>query len=370
MNFTTNKRALARAVARVLPLRGGDSGVLIEASHDSAGEYVTVAAGDGTVAQTVRVPATVRRAGSFTADAPALRKALSGGRAADTVTAEADDETRLIGGVDADPARGRVWIGDGSARHAVEQAEAGPFPVEIGAGGTHASWASADLSEALRRVAFAMSAEETRYYLNGVFVTEESGGLVMVATDGHRLACTETPLAPGALGWPDGGIILPALAVAALAKASAGPDDNITVRATTTGAAFAGPGWEIETRAIDGTFPDYQRVFPAAGAKGRARVTFDLGAFGATIRAAKPTADETILLNGYPQIGNRIALDCGPAIEGQGICFKARYVADMALAIGGMATMDYDPANREPALFLSPDLPGFAGLLMPFGARR
>lgn len=369
MNFTANKRALREAVARVWPLRGGETGVLIEASHDSAGEYVAVAAGDGTVAQTVRFPATVHRAGSFTADAPALRKALSGGRAADTVTADAD-ETRLIGGADADPAGGRVWIGDGSARHAVEQVEAGPLPVELEPGGTRASWASADLSEALRRVAFAMSTEETRYYLNGVFVTEESTGLVMVATDGHRLACTETPLVPGALGWPDGGIILPALAVNALAKACAGPEHKIAVRATMTGAAFAGQGWEIETRAIDGTYPDYKRVFPAAEAEGRARVTFDLGAFGATIRAAKPHDGETVLLNGYPNIGGRVALDCGPEIEGRGICFKARYVADMARAIGGMATMDYDPANRDPALFLSPDLPGFAGLLMPFGARR
>lgn len=372
MKLGTNKRALRNAVARVWPMVGSAPlgadrpGILVSASHDSSGQYLTVAAGEGTVDLSVKIAAKVARAGSFVADAPALRKALAGGRAGDMVAFALDDETRIIGGAGDAPAV-QAWLATESARHAIPQADADPVAVGLDAGGTRATWQSADLGEALRRVSFAMSEEETRYYLRGVYIAQEGGALAMTATDGHRLAATQTTLSPGASDWPEGGIILPALAVRAIAKATGGEPHKIAVRANASGAIFDGPDYWIAVRAVDGTYPDYKRVFPDPEAKGRARVSFDLGGFGGAIRAAKPVPGESILLNAYPQIGGRIALDNGPRIEGEGIRFNARYLADIAGAIGGEATMNYDPANRDPALFLAPNLPGFAALLMPVG---
>ena len=374
MQFTANKRALRESVARLMPLAGLPAfaelppGILIEASHDGAGGYVAVTAGDGDVAQTVRIAATVFRAGSFAAEAKALRAALQGGRAGDEISFERDDETRLLGGPGEAPAD-QAWIGCEGVRHALAQG-ADPAPVKIAPGGTRAVWDSAALAEGLRRVAFAMSDEETRYYLRGVYIAREANGLAMVASDGHRLAATETPLAPGASDWPDGGIILPALAVRAIAKASGKEPHRVAVRANAGGIEIEGPGYGIAAKAIDGKFPDYKRLFPVPNAEGRAAVTFDLGAFGAAIRAAKPREGETVLMNGYASVGGRVALDNGPAVEGTGACFNARYLADIAGAFGGVTSMNYDREGRGPALFLSPSLPGFAALLMPFGHRR
>jgi DNA polymerase-3 subunit beta len=70
---------------------------------------------------------------------------------------------------------------------------------------------AATLRELIERTQFAISNEETRYYLNGIYVhtleVNKETVLRAVATDGHRMARAETPSPPGARGMP--GIIIP-----------------------------------------------------------------------------------------------------------------------------------------------------------------
>lgn len=109
-----------------------------------------------------------------------------------------------------------------------------------------------DLSAIVSPVAFAMSTEETRYYLKGVHLHTIEGQLVAVATDGHRLARQNGQEAPAFEG-----IILPAKLVNLLPKGTVKfAVSNTKVRITTDDAT-------ITSKLIDGTFPDYRRVIPS-----------------------------------------------------------------------------------------------------------
>lgn len=127
-----------------------------------------------------------------------------------------------------------------------------------------------DLLGALESVAFAMSSEETRYYLNGVFVhvaTDSAGGEVLrfVATDGHRMALHDLP-APEGAGLPGSwSAIIPRKTVAFMIKVlsakNAGAVANVMVNCTK--ARFTVGDVDVITPLVDGTFPDYGRVVPA-----------------------------------------------------------------------------------------------------------
>ena len=128
-------------------------------------------------------------------------------------------------------------------------------------------------AEALRRLIdktrFAISTEETRYYLNGIYLhSAESDGVAMlraVATDGHRLAQVETPLPEGAAGMP--GIIFPRKAVTELRRLIEGRDDDIEIALSDTKIRFVFGNTVLTTKLIDGTFPDYERVIPVGNDK-------------------------------------------------------------------------------------------------------
>lgn len=122
-----------------------------------------------------------------------------------------------------------------------------------------------DLGKALRKISFAISTEDTRYYLNGIFMHIYKGSLVFVATDGHRLARYRMPIPAGAEAMPDDGVIIPRNVVSELerlVKRRTCPK-NVTISVAEDGASFLfGDEELIETKAIDGTFPDYGRVMP------------------------------------------------------------------------------------------------------------
>ena len=89
---------------------------------------------------------------------------------------------------------------------------------------------SIDLANLIDNTKFAISLEETRYYLNGIFLhvpNSDNQKLRAVATDGHRLAQAEIPLPEGASDMP--GIILPRKAVGEIRKLTDGTDGKIKV---------------------------------------------------------------------------------------------------------------------------------------------
>jgi DNA polymerase-3 subunit beta len=118
------------------------------------------------------------------------------------------------------------------------------------------------LHDALQSVAFAISTEETRYYLNGVYLHAYYGRLHVVATDGHRLALWRGDLPEAAADMP--GVILPAATVhdviALIGKRK--PPVPVSVAISETRADFTAGNVTIRSKLIDGRYPDYQRVIP------------------------------------------------------------------------------------------------------------
>jgi len=126
----------------------------------------------------------------------------------------------------------------------------------------HFTLTAADLRDLIDATRFAISTEETRYYLNGIYLHKaEDGNLCAVATDGHRLALTRQALPSGASQMPS--VILPRKAVAELRKLLDDYDGDVSVGLSETRAEFGFGAVRLTSKLIDGTFPDYTRVIPA-----------------------------------------------------------------------------------------------------------
>lgn len=201
---------------------------------------------------------------------------------------------------------------------------------------------------------FAISTEETRYYLNGVYMHASDGlsGRVLrcVATDGHRLARIDAPLPQGAESMP--GVIVPRKTVGELRKLLDDDDMSIAVSVSETKIRFATPEITLTSKVIDGTFPDYTRVIPTGNTR---RLEVDAAEFAQAVdrvstvssersRAVKLSLDEDrlVLSVNAPDSG---AADEELAVaysdERLEIGFNAKYLLEIASQV-----------DRENAVFL------------------
>ncbi len=123
---------------------------------------------------------------------------------------------------------------------------------------------AATLRELIERTQFAISTEETRYYLNGIYfhTLDVNGELTLraVATDGHRLARAEAAAPAGAKAMP--GIIVPKKTVSEVQKLLEGADGEVAVELSDTKIRFTLGSVVLLSKLIEGTFPDYERVTP------------------------------------------------------------------------------------------------------------
>lgn len=155
------------------------------------------------------------------------------------------------------------------------------FPVFKYGDWTHTFSVSApEFKHMLETVQFAISTEETRYYLNGVFLHIVGDELRMVATDGHRLAKITRPFS-GHGG--DNGIIVPRLCIAELVKMIGRAKGELSVSLNAKYIEFGLGGSTLTSKTIDGTFPDYQRIIPSGNDK---RLVVDKASFVAGIKSA------------------------------------------------------------------------------------
>ncbi|MBV9537801.1 MAG: DNA polymerase III subunit beta, partial [Acidisphaera sp.] len=110
---------------------------------------------------------------------------------------------------------------------------------------------------------FAISTEETRYYLNGIYLHGLNGKaatLRAVATDGHRLAQVDLPAPSGAAGMP--GVIVPRKTVTELRKLLEEVSGTVDIALSDTRIQFTAGPVTLTSKLIDGTFPEYERVIP------------------------------------------------------------------------------------------------------------
>lgn len=127
------------------------------------------------------------------------------------------------------------------------------------------SIAAADLKRLIDRTQFAISTEETRYYLNGIYLHAIDDKLRAVATDGHRLAQAEIKAPKGTKGMP--GVIVPRKTVAEVQRLIDDAGEEVKVELSATKIRFSLGNAVLTSKLIDGTFPDYARVIPAANDK-------------------------------------------------------------------------------------------------------
>jgi DNA polymerase-3 subunit beta len=179
--------------------------------------------------------------------------------------------------VSLETADNRMAVKAGRSRFSLPTLPRDDFPVIVeGDLPTSFEVPAATLAQLIDRTRFAISTEETRYYLNGIFlhVSDEAtnaGGPVLkaAATDGHRLARFTIARPDGAEGMPD--VIVPRKAVAELRKLlEESLDGNVEVDLSPSKIRFTlgGEGGVVLTsKLIDGTFPDYSRVIPTANDK-------------------------------------------------------------------------------------------------------
>ena len=213
---------------------------------------------------------------------------------------------------------------------------------------------AADLKMLIDRTKFAIGTEETRYYLNGIYVhaskakpgagTADVPVLRAVATDGHRLARVEMPLPEGASGIP--GVIVPRKTVLEVRKLLDEAADRIEVRLSETKVRFAFDSITLTSKLIDGTFPDYERVIPTGNDK---VLEVDPKLFAAAVdrvatisteksRAVKLSLDRNVLTlsANSPEAGSATEeLEVSYAAAGLEIGFNSRYLLDITQQIEG-----------------------------------
>jgi DNA polymerase-3 subunit beta len=209
---------------------------------------------------------------------------------------------------------------------------------------------SADFRGLIDKTRFAISTEETRYYLNGIYIhpkTDSENGQVLraVATDGHRLARVEIPMPDGAASMP--GVIVPRKAVAEVRKLldNAG-DESISISLSESKVRFAIGGVVLTSKLIDGTFPDYERVIPVSNDK---ELDIDCAVFSEAVdRVSTISSEKSRAVKMSAQDG-RIILSANSPDHGMAseeleveyqhdaidIGFNARYLLDIAQQIDG-----------------------------------
>lgn len=223
------------------------SNILIAAE----GESVNFTATDLDISIVETIPAVVDQQGSITAPAHLLydivRKLPDGTQ----ISIEKTEETRID-------------VRSGRSQFTLQALSADDFPnLSAGEMSHNFTLATKDLRRMIEKTRFAISTEETRYYLNGIYfhtVEDTDAKLCAVATDGHRLAKVEITMPEGASAMP--GIIIPRKTVGELHKLLDTNDENVAVSLSDSKIEFRIAQTIVTSKLIDGNYPDYNRVIP------------------------------------------------------------------------------------------------------------
>lgn len=154
----------------------------------------------------------------------------------------------------------RVTVQSGRSKFVLSTLPAAEFPlIEDASMDRQFDMSQADLSRLLDRTHFSMAQQDVRYYLNGLLLESGEGKLRAVATDGHRLALSDTPLA-GESGARNQ-VIVPRKGVVELQRLLDG-DDDVQIALSDNHIRVVVGGIRFTSKLIDGRFPDYDRVIP------------------------------------------------------------------------------------------------------------
>jgi DNA polymerase-3 subunit beta len=233
------------------------------------------------------------------------------------------------------------------------------------------------LKQIIDKTRFAISTEETRYYLNGIFWHVADDGqpvLKAAATDGHRLARVTLPRPDGAEGMPD--IIIPRKCVAELRKLLDEIDGSVGVSLSSSKIRFDMGQALLTSKLIDGTFPDYSRVIPTGNDK---ILKIDPRSFEEGVdrvstiatektRAVKMSLDRDKITLSVTSPENGTAAEEVPgdyAAQGFDIGFNSRYLLDILGQIEGDTVEVHLADASAPTLIRENDKSPALYVLMP-----
>ena len=334
------------------------SNVLIEAREDGS---IRLMATDLDLQVDESVPATVDQAGATTVSAHTLfdivRKLPDGSQ------------------VELNAAEGKMQLSAGRARFNLSTLPRDDFPVIAeGELPTRFELPAATLRQIIDKTRFAISTEETRYYLMGIFLHVADDQLKAAATDGHRLARVTVAKPDGADGMPD--VIVPRKCVAELRKLLDELEGTVEVSMSGTKVRFGLGSAVLTSKLIDGTFPDYNRVIPTGNDK---LLKLDPKSFASGVdrvstiasektRAVKMTVDrdKVTLSVTSPESGTateELAADYGA--DGIEIGFNARYLLDILGEIDGDTVEVHLADAAAPTLLRENDKSNALYVLMP-----
>ncbi|MGE0740207.1 MAG: DNA polymerase III subunit beta [Hyphomonadaceae bacterium] len=370
MRLTIERSALLKALNHVQSVveRRNTIPILSNVLLSAQGDSLKLTATDLDIEISESAPAEVERGGQTTAPANYLydfvRKLPDG--SAVKLDVAGDD--------------GRLFISAGKSRLHLPILPAGDFPSMPSDGfETRFEVEPTELARLVDKTRFAISTEETRYYLNGIFfhtVANGSGEAMLraVATDGHRLALADHTAPKGAQGMP--GVIVPRKTINELKRLLDDASDLVEIAVSPQKIRFALGDAVLTSKLIDGSFPEYARVIPKGNAK---RLKVDNKAFAeavdrvATVSAERSRSvrlaldkDKVTLTVNNPDAGVATEdLAAGYSDEGMEIGFNAKYLLDVAgqiegseavfeLADSGSPTLVRDEADEHALYVLMP----------------
>lgn len=353
--------ALSRVVERrnTIPVL---SNILLRAE----GQRLTLRATDLDIEAQTSLPCEIEAEGAVTVPAHTLADIIRKLPAEAQVTLQQEGEAKMI-------------LRSGRSRFTMNTLPESDFPnITTGELSHRFALPAKTLAEMIASVDFAISTEETRYYLNGIHLHAMQGqdGPVLraVATDGHRLSRLEMLAPEGADGMPN--VIVPRKTVGELARLAKEHDGEVVLELSTTKIRATLGETTLTSKLIDGTYPDYQRVIPAGNDK---LATLDREAFKQAIdrvatissergRAVKLALSEAALALSVtnPDSGEaREELEpdyAGAAIE---IGFNARYLLDVLGVLDGDSIQMKLADSGSPAIFQKRDGDPLLVVLMP-----
>ncbi|MDF2367367.1 DNA polymerase III subunit beta [Sneathiella sp.] len=251
--------------------------------------------------------------------------------------------------LDHNAAEERIYVRCGQSKFALACLPQDDFPVMETNQLPHNFVLAANiLKRLIDKTRFAISTEETRYYLNGIYLhAAETDGVPMlraVATDGHRLARVETPIPSDAEGMP--GVIVPRKAVSEVLRLIDERDEPVAISLSETKICFSFGDTILTSKLIDGTFPDYERVIPEGNDK---VLELDGKSFAQAVDRVSTVATEKTRAIKLSLSGNLITLSATGAEAGSAteevaasygsdemeIGFNSKYLLDITGQIDG-----------------------------------
>ncbi len=275
----------------------------------------------------------------------------------------------------------RLQVTAGRSRFSLPVLPSGDFPVMSAEGlGSRFVMETKALIRLIDNTRFAMSSEETRYYLCGLYlhtvVEDGATRLRAVATDGHRLALAEMPAPEGAAGAP--GVIIPRKTVAEVRRLLDDAGESVEVQISAQKVKFDFGRASMTSKVIDGAFPDYPRVIEPLADNNRV-LLIDNGLFSRAVDRVATISEERsrsvrvgiepgkVVLTVRNMAAGQAVEEVEADYEGEPfeVGFNARYLLDVAGQIQGENSEYRFAEPQTPTLVLDPADPAVQYVLMP-----